>query len=329
MILNRLQRRLLSISLQLLGTLLLVGSAAAADPVQITMGPKAAVDNETIRLGKIADISGGDAGQAEALREIEIGRAPLPGQSLLIHRSHIEMRLKQNNIDPDQYRISDAGPVKVTRNHIGVTDAQIRGAVESFIQTHAPWSADQMKIRPIEYSQSHKLPPGEVTLQVMAPKHSDWLGAVPFQVQLLVDGEAVKRTSVPAYIEVWQEVVLAAKPLGRNQPITREDLQIQTMNLARVPSNAIVHVDQVLGRRANRAIAVNSVLRIDQVELPPIVRKGDVVQVLAESARLKITTQAVAQENGAIGQKIQVMNVGSKKNIHAQVIDAQTVRIDF
>jgi flagella basal body P-ring formation protein FlgA len=326
---NRIQRRLLSISVQLLGALLLVGSAVAADPVQITLGPKAAVDDEIIRLGQIADISGGDAGQAEALREIEIGRAPLPSQSQLIHRSHIEMRLKQNDVDPDQCRITDAGPVKVMRNHTSVTDAQIRAAVEEFIQAHAPWSPDQMKIRPIEYSQSIKLPPGAVTIEVMAPKHTDWIGAVPFQVRFLVDGEAVKRTSVPAYIEVWQEVVLAAKPLGRNQPITREDLQIQTMNLARVPTNAIVHVDQVLGRRANRAIAVNSVLRSDQVELPPIVRKGDVVQVLAESARLKITTQAVAQENGAIGQKIQVVNVGSKKSVHAQVLDAQTVRVEF
>lgn len=309
--------------------LLLTWAVANADPVQIILGPKAAVDDETIRLGQIAGISGGDAGQAETLREIEIGRAPLPGQSQLIHRSHIEMRLKQNNVDPDQCRITDTGPVKVTRNYAGVTDAQIRAAVEEFIQAHAPWSADQMKIRPIEYSQSITLPPGKVTVEVLAPKHTDWLGAVPFQVKFLVDGEAVKRTSVPAYIEVWQEVVLAAKPLGRNQPITREDLQIQTMNLARVPSNAIIHVDQVLGRRANRAIAANSVLRSDQVELPPIVRKGDVVQVLAESARLKITTQAVAQENGAIGQKIQVMNVGSKKNVHAQVIDAQTVRVEF
>jgi flagella basal body P-ring formation protein FlgA len=65
------------------------------------------------------------------------------------------------------------------------------------------------------------------------------------------------------------------------------------------------------------------------VDLPPVVRKGDVVQVLAESAQLKITTQGVAQENGGVGQKIQVMNVASKKNVLARIIDAQTVKVDF
>ncbi len=309
--------------------LLTVVMAVAGEPLQITLAPKAAVDEEDILLSHIAQIQGGEAGQAETLGRINLGRAPLPGQSLTLFRAQVETRLKQNGIDPAQCRIIDAGPVKVVRNYAGVSDAEIRAAVEAYIQTHAPWKAEQMKLRPIGYNQSHKLPPGKVSLQVVAPKHTDWLGAVPFQVRLLVDGQAVKRTSVSAYIEVWQEVVLAAKPLGHNQPIRREDLELQSMNMAGVPANAIVSLDQVIGRRANRAIAVNSILRADQVDLPPIVRKGDVVQVLAESAQLKITTQAVAQENGGVGQKIQVMNVASKKNVHARIVDAQTVKVDF
>jgi len=303
--------------------------AAAAEPLQITLAPKAAVDEENILLSRIAQIQGGETGQAETLGQIDLGRAPLPGQSLVLYRTQVETRLKQNGIDPSRCRIIDAGPVKVIRNHAQVSDAEIRAAVEDYIHTRAPWKAEQMKIRPIAYNQSHKLPPGNVRLQVAAPKHTDWLGAVPFQVRLLVDGQAVKRTSVSAYIEVWQEVVLAAKPLGRNQPIGREDLELQRMNMDGVPANAIANLDQVIGRRANHVIAVNSILRADQVDLPPIVRKGDVIQVLAESDQLKITTQAVAQENGGVGQKIEVINVASKKKVHARIIDAQTVKVDF
>lgn len=309
--------------------LLATAVTAFAEPLQLTLPPKATVDGDNLVLGRIAEIRGGEGGQAETVGRIDLGRAPLPGQSLVLHRYQIETRLKQNGIDPTQCRIIDAGPVKVIRNHSGVSDAQIRDAVEGFIRDHAPWHSDQMKIRPIGYTQSHMLPPGEASIQVTAPKHTDWLGAVPFQVRLLVDGHMAKRTSVSAYIEVWQEVVLAARPLGRNQPITREDLQIERMNMARVPANALLRLDQAIGRRANRAIAVNSILRVDQVDLPPVVRKGDVVQVLAESGRLKITTQAVAQENGGLGQRIQVMNLASKKNVHARIIDAQTVKVEF
>jgi flagella basal body P-ring formation protein FlgA len=51
--------------------------------------------------------------------------------------------------------------------------------------------------------------------------------------------------------------------------------------------------------------------------------------VLAESKVLRITTQAVAKENGIFGDNIQVMNMRSRKNFFAQVVDAQTVKVDF
>ncbi len=308
---------------------LLSVTVAAADPLQIALTTKATVDEEHILLGDIAQIKGGENGQIEKLGQIDLGRAPSPGESQTIHRRQVEARLKQNGLDPSQYHLEDAGPIKVFRTYAGVSDAQIRAAVEAFIKNHAPWQPDQMKIRPIGYNESHKLPPGELRLQVMAPKHTDWVGAIPFQVRLLVDGQQAKRVSVSAYIEVWQEVVVAVKPLGRNQPINRDDLQLQRMNMARVPANALVSLDQALGYRANRAIAVNSVLRTDQVDLPPVIRKGDVVQMLAESSQLKITTQAVAQENGGLGQTIQVINLASRKNVHARIIDAQTVKVEF
>ncbi len=305
------------------------GRAKAAEPILISLSAQADVDGESVLLGQISQINGTDPEQVQALQSIVIGRAPLPGQSSFFHRSQVEMRLKQNDIAPATYQLTDAGPITVTRNDQIVSAEQIAEAVRQFIEKSAPWNPEQMQIRPIRYDQAHKLCVGELTLQVIPPKHTDWLGAVPFRVNMLINGRIVKKTSVPTYIEVWQDVVLAVKPLGRNQPITRDDLDLKKMNIARVPGDAMVQIDQVLGRRANRAIAVNSVLRSDQIDLPPLVRKGDVVQVLAESPALRITTQGVAQENGAMGEYIEVLNTGSKKRIHAQVVDAKMVRVTF
>lgn len=314
----------------LVSVALLLPTLAPCDAtVRIHLSQKAKVDAETITLGNVADILGPDPQQTDAMGGIELGRSPLPGQSAWVHPGQVASALKQHGWAEDQYAITGSGPVKVVRNYAAISSESIRSAVVEFIERHAPWDADQMKIRPIHYKQSHQLPPGDVALQVTAPKHTDWLGAVPFKVNLLVDGHLVQRTSVPAYIEVWQDVVLTAKPLGRNQPITSGDIQTQKMNLARVPAKAVVRPDQAIGKRANRSIAVNSILRTDQIEDPLMVRKGDIVQVLAESQALRIATQAVAKENGALGDNIQVMNLQSKKNIFAQVVDAQTVKVDF
>jgi flagella basal body P-ring formation protein FlgA len=101
------------------------------------------------------------------------------------------------------------------------------------------------------------------------------------------------------------------------------------MNLARVPANAVLNIDEALGSRTNRNIAVNSILRSDHIELPPVVKRGDVVHVVAESKHMKISVKAQAKESGATGKIIRVQNLRSKKTIYAQVVDSHTVQVDF
>lgn len=206
---------------------------------------------------------------------------------------------------------------------------KIREAVKSYIIRYAPWDAKQMRIQQIKFNQAINLPQGKVQLNVTAPKHTDWLGPTAFKVNILVNGIKAKRLTVPANIEVWSDVILSAKPLGKYQPIGKDDIHIKKMNLARVPANAIVRTDVVLGRRANRNIAANCVLRTDQVEIPPIVKRGDIVQVVAESSIMRIAVKGMVQQNGGQGDRIKVINLRSKKIIYAQVINDRTVKVEF
>ena len=309
--------------------LLSAWSAVAEIPILVHLKTSVKVDGESVLLKQLADIKADGHPHLDEIQSTVVGQAPLPGRSAYIHASQVESALKRNNIDTANYRIVAQGPVKVSRNHDIVSADRIKDVATNYIKSNAPWDSEQMKIRPIRYSQSHIVSPGEVTFQVIAPKHTDWIGAIPFKVNILVNGEVVKRTAVSCYIEVWQNVVTAAKPLGAKQPITIADIKVVRMNMARTPANAIVRMDQVVGKRANRSIAINSVLRSDQVDTTPIIRKGDMVQVLAESSNIKITTLAVAQENGGLGERIRLINVRSKKDIQALVIDSQTVQVDF
>jgi flagella basal body P-ring formation protein FlgA len=221
------------------------------------------------------------------------------------------------------------GNASITTQMHTVAPANINAAVKAFVLRHAPWKPDQLKVERLTFEQELTVPPGKVTFQVTAPKHTDWLGPIPFRVLVMVDGQAVKKVTAPATIEVWSDVVMAAKPLGKFQPIHADDILIKKMNLARVPANVIASAEQVLGRRANRNIAMNSILRSDQVEMAPVIKRGDVVQVIAESQVLKVTAKGLAKENGAKGDRIQVMNLGSKKIIYALVVDGQTVQVEF
>lgn len=216
-----------------------------------------------------------------------------------------------------------------TQKGQAIQPGTIRNAVKNYIIRNAPWTSDQMVIKEIRYAHPVQVPSGRVTLRVAAPKHNDWKGSTPFTVQVMVAGERVRRITVPANIEVWSDVIVSVKPLGRHQPIGRSDIRVKRMNLTRVPSNAVLRMDEAIGRRANRNIAADCILRRDQIEMPPIVHRGDIVQVVAQTPALKISVKGMAKQNGGKGERIKVINLRSKKMIYAQVIDDQTVRVDF
>lgn len=220
-------------------------------------------------------------------------------------------------------------PRKTAYPETVVTPTAVNAAVKAFIMRHAPWKPDQLKITRLTFDQEVTVPSGEIRFRVAAPKHTDWLGPIPFCVHILVDGRDTAKVHTPATIEVWSDVVLTVKPLGRYQPIEAEDILVKKMNLARVPANVVVRADQVLGLRARHNIAANCVLRSDQIESPPVVRRGDVVQMVAESDVLKVAVKGMAKENGAVGERIRVMNLRSRKIIHAEVLDEQTVQVEF
>jgi flagella basal body P-ring formation protein FlgA len=220
-------------------------------------------------------------------------------------------------------------PEKPSQPYTVVAPAAVNAAVKAFIMRHAPWKPDQLKITRLTFEQELTVPSGKIGFRVTPPKHTDWLGPIPFCVHILVDGREALKVHVPATIEVWSDVVLTVKPLGKYQPIEADDIIVKKMNLARVPANVVVRVGQVLGLRARHNIAANSVLRNDQIESPPVVRRGDVVQMIAESDVLKVAAKGMAKENGAVGERIRVMNLQSRKIIYAQVLDEQTVQVEF
>jgi flagella basal body P-ring formation protein FlgA len=306
-----------------------INSAAASGTTVISLKEKVSVDGAIVRLGDIADIQGAEPDKLVKLAAVKIGNAPSPGRALSIRVRQVIAKLRSFGLASSDYRLSRSGGVRVLRRSAAISPETICKAVRAYIEAHSPWAAGQLTIKKIRLDRPVLVPAGEMAILVRAPKHTDWLGAIPFSVHILVRNRLAKKITVPATIEVWSDVFVAAKPLGRGQPITSDSIKIVHMNLGRAPSNAIVSKEQVLGKRVNRSIAANSILRSDQIDTPPVVKRGDLVLVVAQSQALKISIKGVAKQDGKRGEQIRVQNMRSKRIITAQVLDGQTVQVDF
>lgn len=302
-------------------------SAAGINTVRVF--ERSEIKYDRIRLGEIAEIKGEDPALLKKLRDIVIGKAPLPGKSRRIDKDYIRIRLKQNGIDLSQIRLQVPIKAEVSRGFIEISKEKIKKIVLGSVYGLIPWEKDQIQIKKICVSNSALLPKGNITYKVVAPRNADFLGNVPLSVLFKVNRRLKKKIWVTVNIEVLTELVVTKRPLRRYQVITEDDIHLKKMDLSKVKSHAVTTYEEVLGKRTKRAIKTGEILRTDHIELPPLVKRGDVVSIIAESDGLKITALGEVRKKGCRGERIKVLNLDSKKCVYAHVLDSNTVRVDF
>ena len=301
----------------------------AAQTAVVRVHDRVEIDGDEVLLGQIAVIEGNDARWIQQLKEIVIGRAPLPGKTRQYDQRYLEMRLKQHHVDLSTVVLEVPQNVEVARSSVIIEEHELKRVVSDFILRNVSQDNKTVRIKEIRVPQSVILPKGRIAYQVVAPRSGQLMGKCSIAVDLSVNGQPHKKVWATATIEILGPVVVTRKPLGRHKPITEDDIELQTMDLSDLPVDVLTDPGVVLGKRARRAIGAQTPLRADLIELPPLVKRGDLVVIVAEANGLKITTRGQVKKRGRLGELIPVINMDSKKILYARVIDSNTVKVDF
>jgi flagella basal body P-ring formation protein FlgA len=303
--------------------------ASADGGILISVAPRTLVDGDSVYLGKIAQVEGDDPQLIERLNNILIGRAPLPGNTLEFEATDLSRRLKQYGFDPDDMMLRVPPKVVVERSVIVMSQAKMKTLVADYITENLLAGLPEARIKEIRIAEEIELPDGRITYTVDPARNAESMGKIPFTINFDVNGKFFKRVWASATVEVLSDVVVTKKPLGRYKPISEDDIEVQKMDLANLPADVITDPEAVLGKRTRRAIGAQTVLRPHLVEFPPLVKRGDMVVIIAETDGLKITALGEVKKKGRLGERIPVINFDSKKTLYARVVDANTVKVDF
>jgi flagellar basal body P-ring formation protein FlgA len=320
-----------SILLLVLGLLILAipGSPYADSITSISVYEKTTVEKDKILLGKIAGIEGEDHVLIRKLKNVVIGRSPLPGKSRYIGRDYIKLRLKQNDIDLPRLALQIPEKIKVSRSFVEISREEIEKIVSNFIYGKDFWNKNNTRIKNIQITKLPLLPRGRITYKVIPPKVMQGMGTIPLSIHFLVDGEFYKKVKATVKIRIFKEVVVTGKPLGRYRTITQDDVYMKKMDITNLPNDIITNYKDVLGKRVRRNIWAKVVLRAEYIEFPPMVKRGDTVLIVAESEKMKITALGEVKKSGRRGERVKVINLNSNKRIFARIIDENTVKVDF
>jgi flagellar basal body P-ring formation protein FlgA len=212
---------------------------------------------------------------------------------------------------------------------IQVPAQEITQQVKRYIMDRVPWEQHRVQIANLSLQGDLQVSRGQLTYEIIPRSRQLSPGPTSFIVVVHIDGKPARRLLVSATIEVAAKVVVAALPLARNQLITEADVRIEERDLARLPEGAITKLRDVVGKRTRQGISAGTPLHSRLIETPAIIKRGAMVTILAQSPSLSVAAQGQAKEDGAVGNQIRVMNLSSRKDVYAKVVDENTVRVDF
>ncbi|HHE74042.1 MAG: flagella basal body P-ring formation protein FlgA [Deltaproteobacteria bacterium] len=326
-------QRVLRLGIWFALTLFVLSSAGLTSgaPVRafIDMLPRVTVDNDPVLLGDIAVIRGQDATLVSELKMLVVGRAPLPGKSRQLEAAYVALRLKQNGIPVDQVALNETTPTTVVRNSTIVSRDQVKSVIRNALLREDFFQGRRGVVRDIRVTDDLVVPPGDLSYRVTFAEKSIRSNKIPVSVAVFVNGKQYRKIWATLLADILQEVVVLKHTMRRYQRITADDIQLVDKNLADIPQNAITSDQDILDKRITKSLLSGTVLRTDIVELPPLVKRGDIVTVKAVSGALLVTTLGKAKSKGRQGERIKIVNIDTKKELYGYVVDAKTVKVVF
>lgn len=131
----------------------------------------------------------------------------------------------------------------------------------------------------------------------------------------------------PLHAGGQDQVVITLRPLGIGETIGREDVVV--VHRERRSPREASNLGEVVGKRVRRPIGRGNTVKLDYLEDPPLVRRGEEVLLLLEKGKLRITAKGVAKDEGSKGDIVRVENISSGKVIRGRVVEQRIVRVDF
>jgi flagella basal body P-ring formation protein FlgA len=229
----------------------------------------------------------------------------------------------------DALRIKIALPpdqVTIKRQSSQIARGEIEEIFRNHILTSAPWRPEDMEIQGITYSGLTELPAGKLSHVVEPGPNERYVGNVILTIHFYVDGRKKRSVRVAGKVQLYQEVVVAARPLRRNETVGEDDIQIQRLQVGESPDRCALSPAQVVGRRLLHDTGIYQPLLLNELDAPLALKKGSGVTILYEQPGIRISARGQAREDGKVGKTIRVLNLQTNRTVLSEIVDEETVK---
>jgi len=302
-----------------------IGLTLATSVHMLSAAPEVTVVGDKISLGMLLKPSQAGSDLTELLNNTIVTDSPKAGRSKIIEAAEIDRRLEAVGIHKGDNRIQVPESIKVTRKAQMLRALDIESKVKTDFLPTLPW--EDIKLERVDIPEGVQLPVGHVTMTFECSPHTDFARPFYLTVGIAVDGQSVVQAFYRTELIVTQTVPVATRELAGAATIGSTDVLWEKRRLPSTLRAPVRDTSFFEHKRLKQRVPTGKLLTEDLFMRVPMVNRGDRIVLLFQDTKLRITTTGKSLTAGSRGERVRVINLDSKKELVAEVLDEKTARV--
>ena len=215
------------------------------------------------------------------------------------------------------------------RGYQFIPEAKFREIFKEYLCQHLGKKKSDIIISKFKVVGDKPVPPEKIRFQLFQKDKRRLGGHVRLVAIVSVNGVVKNKVKLSGWVDIFESVVCTGRNLRKGEMIKEDDVYLARKNISHLSPNILTDMSKVVGLTVKHTIKEDTCLNEWMLEKTPIVNRGDMVTILAESGDLRVTVPGRALERGYLEGLIRVQNSMSKNEIYARVINNSTVMVNF
>jgi flagellar basal body P-ring formation protein FlgA len=210
-----------------------------------------------------------------------------------------------------------------------IPETKFREIFQKYLSRNLNNQACDVAISRLKITGNVPVPVGTVSFQQYQKGKRRLEGYISLIVVVKINNVVKNKVKLSGWVDIFQPVVCASRDLKRGERIEKDDLYFVKRNISHMSSKILTDMNKIIGLMAKHNVKKDTSIKEWMFEKCPIVDKGDIVTIIAESGDIKVTAPGKVLMKGYAGELVKVQNLMSKKEIYAKIVNGSMVAVDF
>lgn len=138
-----------------------------------------------------------------------------------------------------------------------------------------------------------------------------------------------RTVQVPFKIFTKRELFVLKQAAQKGDAISARDIHVRVTYMNGKGTGYPQSAEDIIGKVFKRDVPANTLITDQLLEDRVVMKRGEVVTIIAESDRLVVRAKGKTVDKGRIGETIRVKNLASGKELMAKVVSGSAVKVEF